>query len=84
MDRLKTFSSNLIDKVVENANIGSKLSELFLPIKTGNFDIVIDTQKRFLTTLILKKIKTKFFISPSCKFLFSSFTPNLLKRKKFK
>ena len=78
---LKKFSHNLIDKIVENANIGSRISELFFPIKTEDFDIVIDTQKRFLTTLILKKIKTQFFISPSCKFFFSSFTPSYSKEK---
>ena len=32
---------------------------MFKKNKFGTYDIVIDTQKRFLTTLILQKIKTK-------------------------
>ena len=43
--------------------------------KFGKYDIVIDTQKRFLTSLILKKIKTKIFISSSAKYLFSDLIP---------
>ena len=39
------------------------------------FDIIIDTQKRVLTTLILKKLKTKLFISQTANFLFSDIKP---------
>ena len=76
---LKPLSHGLIDEVKDNASIGSKISELFLPINLGKYDIVIDTQKRLLTTLIIKKISTKIFVSPSCNFFFSDI--NLTKKK---
>ena len=44
--------------------------------KFDNYDIVIDTQKRFLTTLLLKAIPTKVFISSSANYLLSDFVPS--------
>ncbi len=78
---LKPIASGLIDEVIENVEIGSKISEIFFPKKLPNFDIVFDTQKRLLTTLILLKIKTKFFISASSNFLFSDLFPSKNKEK---
>ena len=43
----------------------------FKKIDFSHYDIVIDTQKRFLTTLLLKKIPSNLFISPSGNFFFS-------------
>ena len=70
------ISDNLIDEILENQDIGSKVIELFKPPKIKEeFDIIIDTQKRVLTTLILKKLKTKLFISQTANFLFSDIKP---------
>ena len=73
---LSFISDNLIDEILENQNIGSRVIELFKPPKIKEeFDIIIDTQKRVLTTLILKKLKTKLFISQTANFLFSDIKP---------
>lgn len=79
---LHEIISPYIDKVIDNGDFGSKVIELFKKPKIcGNFDIIFDTQKRFLTTLILKKIKTKVFISPSCDYFFSDLKFNLINEK---
>ena len=73
---LSFISDNLIDEILENQNMGSKVIELFKPPKIKEeFDIIIDTQKRLLTTLILKKLKTRLFISQTANFLFSDIKP---------
>ena len=79
---LKVISKSLIDKIIDNANVGSKFTDLFkkiLPEK--DYDIVIDTQKRVLTTLVIKKIKTKVFISPSAGYFFSDVKSNTCKEE---
>ena len=76
---LRVITDNLIDEVVENGEVGSSVKELFKKIKfTKNFDIIIDTQKRLLTSLILKKIKTKIFISQTGNFFLSDLWTNRL------
>ncbi|MAI83467.1 MAG: hypothetical protein CMM91_00830 [Rickettsiales bacterium] len=73
---LKPITFNLIDRIIENAHIGEDWKELFKKPKIDKkYDIIIDTQKRFLTTLILKKLKHEIFISPSCKYYFSDLVP---------
>ncbi len=73
-DSLKPLSQNLIDHVHEET-FGSSGFDIFKKNKIGKFDIVIDTQKRFLTTLILRKIKTKIFVSSCANYLFSDLVP---------
>lgn len=69
---LKPLTTKLIDRIFENYKYGESILELFGKSKLKeNFDIVIDTQKRLLTTLILKKIPCETFISPCSKFVFS-------------
>lgn len=73
---LRFISNNLIDEVLEDQNIGSRVIELFKPPKIKErFDIIIDTQKRVLTTLILKKLNTELFISQAASFFFSDVRP---------
>ena len=43
-------------------NFGSSLKDIFVNKDFGEYDIIIDTQKRLITTLALKRIKTKVFI----------------------
>ena len=49
--------------------------------KFGIYDVVIDTQKRFLTSMILKKIKTKIFISSCANYFFSDLVPEMSDEK---
>tara|TARA_A100001011_G_scaffold393118_1_gene482211 strand:- start:2979 stop:4913 length:1935 start_codon:yes stop_codon:yes gene_type:complete len=80
--KLNPLVVSLIDKIKDNANYGSKVLELFSKPKiTEKYDIVFDTQKRLLTTLILKKIKTDLFISSTSNFLFSSIRISFNKEK---
>ena len=52
---LKPLTHGLLDKIEDKIKIGSKFSDISKAKSLSNFDIVIDTQKRVLTTLILKK-----------------------------
>lgn len=70
---LQPLSKNLIDNVLDNKDFGSNFFDIFKAKNFTKYDIVIDTQKRFLTTLILSMIPKKLFVSASCKFWFSDF-----------
>ena len=73
---LKPLTHGLLDKIEDKIKIGSKLSDISKAKNFSNFDIVIDTQKRVLTTLILKKINCDIFISQSANFFFSDLKPD--------
>ena len=67
---------NLIDEVIENAGIGLSFKELFnSPLPNRDFDLVIDTQRVGLATLVLHGIRHKEFISPFGNFILSSRKP---------
>tara|TARA_Y100000992_G_scaffold302245_1_gene275635 strand:+ start:2311 stop:3285 length:975 start_codon:yes stop_codon:yes gene_type:complete len=76
---LNSFVKNKLDFVYDNSNIN------YLPfVKLSNkyqldhikFDLIIDTQKTFLKTLTLKKLKTKYFVSNSTNNLLSNIRRN--------
>jgi ADP-heptose:LPS heptosyltransferase len=73
---LKPLTHGLLDKIEDKIRIGSKLSDISKAQSLSNFNIVIDTQKRVLTTLILKKINCDIFISQSANFFFSDLKPD--------
>lgn len=69
---LAPLVAGLIDEVIEDADIGNHAYELIVPPMRGlSFDLVIDTQRRFLTSLILKRIRTRVFVSASGDFVLS-------------
>jgi ADP-heptose:LPS heptosyltransferase len=72
-----------IDEIIEDAGIGSRASELWRrrPLPGRRFDLVIDTQRRVLTSLILRRIRTRCFISGAADFLLSSRKPAERRRK---
>ena len=76
---LKPLTHGLLNKVEDKIRIGSKLWDISKAKNLSNFDIVIDTQKRVLTTLILKKINCDIFISQSANFFFSDLKPDTKK-----
>lgn len=67
----------LLDEVIENAGIGRRPGELIGPKPLGGrgFDLVIDTQRIVWTTLSLKRVPHRVFLSPAAHFLFSSRRP---------
>jgi ADP-heptose:LPS heptosyltransferase len=65
-----------LDEVIEEAGIGTEARELLRrPLPERRFDLVIDTQRRVLTTLILRRIRTGSFVSGAAGFLLSSRKP---------
>jgi ADP-heptose:LPS heptosyltransferase len=74
---LKPLVQGLLDEVIENANVGSRVAELFgpKPLAGRAFDIVFDTQLRLLTTLILRRIPARLFVSGAAGFAFSAVKP---------
>ena len=66
----------LLDEIIENAGIGSHARELLRrPLPGRRFDLVIDTQRRVLTSLILRRIRTRCFVSGAARFLLSDKRP---------
>jgi ADP-heptose:LPS heptosyltransferase len=79
---LAPLVSDCLDEVIEAAGIGSKASELLRrPLPGRRFDLVIDTQRRVLTSLILRRISSKSFVSGAADFLLSSRRPERGTRK---
>ena len=65
-----------LDEVIEEAGIGRDWGELrHRPLAGRRFDLVIDTQRRLKTTLILRRIRHGLFISGAARFLLSSRQP---------
>ena len=65
---LAPLVTGLIDEVVDDAGVGSALGQLIGDPLAGSalagrrFDMVIDTQRRLLTTLILRRVPQKRFV----------------------
>ena len=74
--QLKLLIDPLVDEVREDVRLGQSLKELWQPPLRGEFyDVIIDTQNRIKSTLILKQIPHRLFISPAASFLFSDRKP---------
>lgn len=71
------FAEGVLDEIVEDAGVGSRRAELVgkRPLSGRAFDVVIDTQRRALTTLILRRVPHRRFVSASAGFLFSDVRP---------
>ena len=66
----------LIDEVIEDAGVGLRWTEfLRRPLGGRHFDLVIDTQRRVPTTLILRRLRCDMFVSGAANFAFSSVRP---------
>lgn len=75
---LRPLTDGLIDEIIDDSGIGSDPREvLSVPLAPRRFDLVIDTQRRLLTTLILRRIRTGCFISAAAGYAFSDIRPNL-------
>ncbi|MDG2034971.1 MAG: glycosyltransferase family 9 protein [Rhodospirillales bacterium] len=66
----------LLDEVIDEAGIGLSLKELLnRPLDGRPFDLIIDTQRVALATLVVYRIRHKAFISPFGKFALSTRKP---------
>ncbi|RDD61992.1 lipopolysaccharide heptosyltransferase family protein [Ferruginivarius sediminum] len=78
---LAPLAEGLIDEVVDDAGIGRKAAELLhrplagSPLQGRRFDLVIDTQTRLLTTLVLRRIPHGTFVSACAGFRLSDRKP---------
>ena len=86
---LAPLVKGLLDEVVEEANIGfigvneanisERLNDLINffkpPLNSREFDLLIDTQTHFFTTLIIRTIKHKIFLSGCANFYLSDLKP---------
>ena len=66
----------LLDEVIDEAGIGLSVKELlYRPLDGRPFDLIIDTQRVALATLVVYRIRHKAFISPFAKFALSTHKP---------
>lgn len=74
---LAPLVDGVLDEVVEHAGIGFSAKELIQPKPLGGrrFDLVIDTQRIFWTSLVLWRVPHTTFVSPAARFLLSSVKP---------
>ena len=72
----------LIDEVIEDAGIGRHWRELWRqPLPGRTFDLVLDTQRRVLTTLILRRVRHRAFVSGAAGYRLSDRRPPVPTRK---
>lgn len=69
--------AGLVDEVIDDAGVGSRVAELFgnRPLHGRCFDLIIDTQRRLLTTLIVRRIGHHALISAAAGFRLSTVRP---------
>lgn len=74
---LAPLIAGLADEVIDQAGIGSRARELVgrRPLAGRRFDLIIDTQRRLLTTLILRRVGHGRFISAAADFRLSDARP---------
>ncbi|MEE2761551.1 MAG: glycosyltransferase family 9 protein [Pseudomonadota bacterium] len=73
---MASMVEGLLDEVIENAGIGLSPMELLRrPLKGRTFDLVIDTQRVALASLVLWRIRHRDFISPFGNFILSTKKP---------
>lgn len=73
---LRPLVAGLIDETIENAGFGSRLGDIFTrPLEGRSFDLVIDTQRRFSTSLAVRRVRHRRFVSGAAGFLLSDGKP---------
>ena len=80
---LAPLLTGLVDEVIEDAGIGVSAGELLRrPLSGRRFDLVIDTQRRVMTSLVLKRIRHGKFISAAAGWALSDAMPATGKAKR--
>jgi ADP-heptose:LPS heptosyltransferase len=73
---LAPLARGLIDRVIDTAPLDGRLVDLLArPLPSEPVDLVLDGQRRLLTTLALKRIRSRHFLSASADFLLSDLKP---------
>jgi ADP-heptose:LPS heptosyltransferase len=80
---LAPLLTGLVDEVIEEAGIGLSGWEILRrPLPDRRFDLIIDTQRRVMTSLILKRIRHGTFISAAAGWILSDAVPASGKAKR--
>jgi ADP-heptose:LPS heptosyltransferase len=73
---LAPLAAGLIDRLIDAVPIEGRLGELLgRKLPNDQFDLVIDGQHRLLTALVLKRIRSRHFLSASADFMLSDRKP---------
>jgi ADP-heptose:LPS heptosyltransferase len=73
---LMPLAKGLIDRVVDTVPLTGRLTDLLArPLAADPFDLVIDGQRKFMTALALKRIRSRHFLSAAADFLLSDRKP---------
>ncbi|MBL8655074.1 MAG: glycosyltransferase family 9 protein [Alphaproteobacteria bacterium] len=73
---LKPLVDGLIDETIENAGFGSSWGDLLTrPLGGRDFDLVIDTQRRFSTSLAVRRVRHRRFVSGAAGWFLSDGKP---------
>lgn len=73
---LKPLVDGLIDETIEKAGFGSSWGDLLIrPLGGRDFDLVIDTQRRFSTSLAVRRVRHKRFVSGAAGWFLSDGKP---------
>ncbi len=73
---LKSAVAGLIDEVIERNDIGVSFTEVLRnPLPGRHFDLIIDTQRGALASLVLHRVAHRDLISPFANFVLSSLKP---------
>lgn len=73
---LKPLVDGLIDETIEKAGFGSSWGDLLIrPLGGRDFDLVIDTQRRFSTSLAVRRVRHKRFVSGAASWFLSDGKP---------
>src|SRR5271154_2468444 len=63
---LAPLAAGLIDRLVDTVPLEGRIGELFArPLRNDAFDLVIDGQSRLVTALVLRRIRSRHFLSAS-------------------
>lgn len=75
--RLGGLVTGLINEVIQNAVIGVSASELLRrqPLLHRRFDLILDTQRRLMTSLIVRRIRHGRYVSGTANWLLSDARP---------
>jgi ADP-heptose:LPS heptosyltransferase len=73
---LAPLVTGLIDETIENAGFGSRWTDAFArPLAGRHFDLVVDTQRRFSTSLAARRVRHRVFVSGAAGWLLADAKP---------
>lgn len=74
--KLSPLVRGLLDEVIDDAGIGRHWREILRrPLPDRHFDLILDTQRRAVTTLVLRRIRHSRFVSACAGYLWSDLRP---------